>query len=54
MDDIKEEVEILIKYDGYLQRQEQQVETADISVLMVMLKGEGGVNYLFLVKEFTL
>lgn len=28
-DDIKEEVEVLIKYDGYLQRQEQQVETAE-------------------------
>ena len=28
-DDIKEEVEVLVKYDGYLQRQEQQVETAE-------------------------
>ena len=28
-DDIKEEVEVLIKYEGYLQRQEQQVETAE-------------------------
>ena len=28
-DDIKEEVEVLIKYDGYLQRQEQQMETAE-------------------------
>ena len=28
-DDIKEEVEVLVKYEGYLQRQEQQVETAE-------------------------
>ena len=27
--DIKEEVEVLVKYDGYLKRQEQQVETAE-------------------------
>jgi len=27
--DIKEEVEVLLKYDGYLKRQEQQVETAE-------------------------
>ena len=28
-DDITEEAEVLIKYDGYIKRQEQQVETAE-------------------------
>ena len=28
-DDIIDEVEVLIKYDGYIKRQEQQVETAE-------------------------
>ena len=28
-DDITEEAEVLIKYDGYIKRQEQQVETSE-------------------------